>query len=138
MKLIDGLILKYTKFREKMIANRNKRWKKYFLSHYGVYHNADGLTHEKMLGVFWKMLKYHGYYVSTFNGNTNIEEPGKQFFDWEELGCEGFITELTQMFDISREDLVKNKRIYVDTFGELADLIIKKAKEKKLKQQSDK
>jgi hypothetical protein len=135
MKIIDNLILKYIKFREKMRINRDKRWRKYFLSHYGAYHNADELTHKEMLDVFWKMLKYHGYYASNFNSNTNIEDPGKQFFDWEELGCEGFITELTQMFDLLREDLVKDRYICVKTFGELADLLIKKAKEKKLKQQ---
>lgn len=114
-----------------MKVNRDKRWMRYFLNYYGAYHNADELTREEMLEVFWKMLRRVGYDTSSFDSSTGIHEPGKQLDDWEELGGEGFIVEIIQMFDILRDDIVKDKDMRVGTFGELADLIIKKAKEKK-------
>ena len=134
MNFMINLKLKYSRFRERMRTNKDKKWRKYYLDHYGAYHNADQLSRDEMLEVFWKMLKYYGYDVFNFDANTNVHAPGKQLDDWEELEGEGFIIELTQMFDLKRDDIAGNRVMLAKTFGELADLVIKKAKEKKQKQ----
>jgi len=141
MKFIDNLLLKYTKFLENMNANAKvaeiraeENQKKYYLGNYGAYHNASELTQKEMLEVFWKMLKNDGYDVSNFGDYTNIREPGKQRWDWDDLGEAEFITDIEKMFEFLNGDIADGKRLQIKTFGELADFIIKKAKEKKQKQ----
>lgn len=142
MKFINNLILKYTKFleRRKIIAQEKKiyseeKWKKHCLNYYGVYHNADGLSRKEILEVFWKILKNAGYDISHFNSNTSVREPAKQMCDWNDLGGAEFIYELDKIFGFSKKDITDKEYEQIKTFGEAADLLIKKAKEKKLKQQ---
>ena len=137
MNFISNLKLKYTRLCERWKANRDKKWRKYYLDHYGAYQNADELSHKEMLTIFWKILEYYEYDVSSFSSNTDVHEPGKQSEDWEELGGDSFVIIITRMFGLNREDLVSNRDMVVPTFGELADLVIKKAKEKKLKEGRD-
>ena len=75
------------RFCKKRKANRDKKRKKYFLDNYGAYGNADELTHEKMLEIFWKMLKKRRYDITNFNSNTRARELAKQNDgDWDDLG----------------------------------------------------
>jgi hypothetical protein len=144
MNFIRDLILKYTQFRKRknIIAIEKKeraeaKWKAYCLKQYGVYHNAYELTREQMLKVFWKiLLQCDNYYdVSKFNANTNINEPAKQTWVWNELGSAEFTEEIERVFGFLENDITQEEYDKVNTFGEAADLLIKKAKEKKLKQQ---
>ncbi len=145
MKLIDSIVSKFTKYREKRsLAAREKKvcteekWKKYCLDNYGVYDNADLLNHQEILNVFWKILKLESYDTSNFNSNSSVREPAKQLSDWDDLGSGEFLTDIEKIFGFSKKDITDDEYSQVKTFGELAELIIKKAKEKKLKQQSDK
>jgi hypothetical protein len=138
MKLINTLLLKYSKFCEKVKKlgdeaerREEEKTKKYYLDNYGAYHNADKLNQGEMLEVFWKMLKNDGYDVSNFKGSTSVLEPTKQDTDWDDLGGASFITELEKIFGFSRYDITDEEYDRVKTFGEHADLIIKKAKKKK-------
>ncbi|HBC71751.1 MAG TPA: hypothetical protein DCZ38_03110 [Coxiellaceae bacterium] len=140
MKFIDNLLLRYAKFRKKMDVaakeaetREEERNKKYYLDNYGAYHNADKLSHREMLEVFWRVLK-DDYDVSNFNGNTSVREPAKQGIDWDDLGAEGFLIAVYRMFDFSEYDFTDDEYDQIKTFGEIADLVIRKAKEKKLKQ----
>lgn len=109
---------------------KEEKLKKYYLDNYGAYHNADELTQGKMLEVFWKILKDYGYDASNFNVNTSMLEPTKQDTGWDDLDSSGFIIEVEKVFGFSRYDITDGEYSNVKTFGELADLIIKKAKEK--------
>ena len=137
MKLIDNLLSKYAKFREKRRSlakeidlREEEKKKNYYLSNYGAYKNADKLTHEEILEVFWKILKEAGYDPSKFNSNTSVREPAKQLSDWDDLGSIGFLTVIDRMFDFSNFDITDDEYDQVKNFGELADLVIKKAREK--------
>ena len=139
MKFIEDLILKYNKFRErKKITAQEKRIhkeeerKKYCLDIYKAYHNADKLSREEILKVFWKLLEDAGYEVSQFDSNTSTYEPAKQSWDWRDLGGVQFAIETEEIFGFSRNDITKEEYDHAKTFGELADLVIRKAKEKKL------
>jgi hypothetical protein len=111
-----------------------ERWKKYFLDNYGAYRNADKLTHEEMLKVFWKILLDRHYDTSNFSGDTPIQEPAKQLDeDWYDLGGIFFITKVEETFGFPTQYITDKECEQIKTFGELADLVIKKAKEKKQK-----
>jgi hypothetical protein len=141
MKIVEKLLLKYHRLREKIKKlgdeaefRAEEKKKKYYLENYGAYHNANDLSREEMLEVFWRVLKNDDYDVSNFNGNTSISEPAKQDGGWNDLDGAGFIAEIERIFDFTNYDITGEKYLQIKTFGELADLVIKKAK-KKLKQQ---
>lgn len=136
LKFIDKPLLKYAKYCEKKKAVKKEKWKKHCLDEYGAYHNADELTHKEMLEVFWKVLNNsNGCYDTTkFDSNTDIGEPLNQSWEWGDLGHIEFTISLEEVFGFSRNDITDEEYTEIKTFGELADLIIKKAKEKKQKQ----
>ncbi|MBU0744260.1 MAG: hypothetical protein KKE11_02680 [Gammaproteobacteria bacterium] len=134
MKFMDNLMLRYARFCEKRKIIAEEKRKKYYLNYYNAYHNPDKLTDKELLEIFWKILKYRGYDVSNFNRNTGVLEPAKQDTDWNDLGNIMFATHIDRMFGFSKQDITDQEYEQLKTFGELADLIIKKAKEKKLKE----
>jgi len=93
------------------------------VSHYGAYRNANKLTHEEMLQVFWKILKKIGYDVSNFTSNTSLEEPINQKMDWDDFGDVEFVIELEDVFDLSKDEIFHEKHWLVKIFGEFGDHI---------------
>jgi hypothetical protein len=132
LKFIDKPLLKYAQHCEKKKIAKEEKWKKHCLDNYGAYHNADELTHEEMLEVFWKVLKNSNscYDTSKFDSNTDISEPLNQSWEWGDLGSMEFFIELERVFGFSYRYITDNEYEQIKTFGELADLMIKKAKEK--------
>ena len=130
MKIISRLLARYVQFREKHKILRNEKLKKYYQKKYGVYCNADVLTYEEMLHAFWRILKKSsGHDVSEFTSNTSLHEllsPGD--YDCADIA---FIAELENIFGFTRGEIIKEEPF--TNFGDLADLLIKKAKEKKLR-----
>lgn len=136
MKIINKLLTRYIEFRKKLKFLAEESWKKYCLNNYGVYCNADKLTHEEMLQAFWKILENgSGYDVSNFTSNTSLEEPSSQKLDWDDFGDLEFIYLLEDIFGFARHEIFNKKPWCVNTFGELADLVIQRAKEKKQQQE---
>ncbi len=131
MKIFGNLLTRYIKFYEKLKIFREERWRKYCLNKYGVYCNADQLTPEEMLQAFWRILeKGSGHDVSNFTSNTSLFEilsPGD--YDCADMA---FIADLEDIFGFTRDEICKEEPF--ENFGELAELVIKKAKEKKQRQ----
>jgi hypothetical protein len=134
MKFINQLLLKYNKYREKRRIKQEAAWKQFFLNKYGINYDIDKdkLTRQNILEIFWKILKWpKGYDVSNFDGNTSTRAPAKQSWEWDDLGDTEFVDDLRRIFGFSKIELTYAEYDQVKTFGELADLIIKKANEKK-------
>ena len=141
MSFIGSLLTKYRKFREQMVADEKaaaireeEQNRKYYLENYGAYHNADQLTQGEMLDVLWRVLKWYDYDASGFSGSTDIAEPAKQDTGWNDLDAGGVVIIIGRIFGFSKMDISDAEYEQCKTFGELADLIIRKAKEKKQKQ----
>jgi hypothetical protein len=135
VKIFSNLLAKYVQFREKWKILREESIKKYCLNRYGVYCNADKLTNEEMLQVFWKILeKNSGYDVSNFTSNTSL---GELFSprDYDDTDV-AFIVSLENIFGFARDEIFDIEPWDLKTFGELADLVIQKAKEKKQRQEN--
>ena len=129
MKIISILLTRYVQFCEKRKIIAKERRKKYYLNKYGVYCNADKLTYEEMLQSFWRILKID-YDIYNFTSNTSLSEllsPGD--YDCEDAT---FISDIERIFGFVRGEIFKEEPF--NNFGELAAIVIKKAKEKKQQQ----
>jgi hypothetical protein len=117
------------------MKNKQTKWKKYYLDRYGVYHNADNLGRTEILEILFKVFKNFGYKGSDLNEETYIVMAIRQLpWGWLDADLD-VIEELDEIFDLSVKEITDKEYAQIKTFGELADLLIKKAKEKKLKQQ---
>jgi hypothetical protein len=138
MKFINQLLLKYYRWHEKRRIKKEEAWKNFFLNEYGINCDIDKdkLTHQDILEIFWKILKgMEGYDVSNFDSNTSTKAPAKQSWVWNDLGEDDFIRYLEKFFEFFNIKITSAEYDQVKTFGELADLILKKSKEHKLGQQ---
>lgn len=113
------------------VQKKNLKWKKYYLDKYGVYRNADNLNRLEILEILFKIFKNFGYKGPQLNEETNISMAIKRlpwgWFDAED----DIVEELDKVFDFSIDEVTDKEHLPIKTLGKLADLIIKKAKDKK-------
>lgn len=129
MKFINRLYKKYVDKFKISAQKRELERKKHFLDSYGAYRSAENLSRLEVLEILFKMFKKFGYEGPDLNEETNIataieQVPGGDAdFD--------IIEELDKVLDFFWEDIKDKENEQLKTFGDLADLIIKKTKEKK-------
>jgi hypothetical protein len=134
MKFVNRLLLQYNKYREIKRVKSEEAWKKLLSNKFDRSCNkdTDKLTHQEVLEIFWKILKVmEGYDVSNFDSNTSTQAPAKQSWVWSDVGEDQFIFYIEKFFGFFNIKITSAEYDQVKTFGELADLIIKKANEKK-------
>ncbi len=79
--------------------------------------------------IFWKILKNDHYYnVSGFDHNTSVSDFAEDMWEWNDLGSVEFIMKIEEIFVISK-GITEEELTNIKTFGELADLLIQKAKD---------
>jgi hypothetical protein len=135
MKFTNKLYCAFIKKIKIFMQNKRTKWKKYYLDKYGRYHNANNLNRTEALEIFFKVFKNFGYKGYDLSEETDITMAIRQLpWGWLDADLDIF-EELDEIFNLTEKEITNEEYSQIKTFGELADLIIKKAKEKKLKQE---
>jgi hypothetical protein len=69
-----------------------------------------------------KMLKNDGYNVSCFDSNTNIREPAKQTWAWDDLESTEFIGNLEEIFGFSEGYITEDEYLQLKLLVSLPTL----------------
>jgi hypothetical protein len=99
--------------------------KKYFLDNYGTYRSAEHFNRLEVLEILFKIFKNFGYEGLDLNEETDVATAIKRLPGGKSDADFDIIEELDEVFDFDE------KYEQIKTFGELADLVIKLAKDKK-------